>query len=38
VSTGSSNPEYCAVCPQRRPERSLGNYEAGWLPPVSMTS
>jgi hypothetical protein len=29
---------YCAVCPQRRPERSLGNYEAGWLPPVSMTS
>ena len=29
---------YCAVCPQSRPERSLGNYEAGWLPPVSMTS
>jgi len=38
MSTGSSNPEYCAVCPQRRPERSPGNYEAGWLPPVSMTS
>jgi putative transposase len=29
---------YCAVCPQSRPERSLGNYEAGWLPSASMTS
>jgi transposase InsO family protein len=29
---------HCAVCPQGRRESSLGHYEAGWLPPVSMTS
>ncbi len=29
---------HCAVCPQGRTERSLGNYEVGWLPPVSVTS
>ncbi len=29
---------HCVVCPQGRPEGSLGHYDADWLPPVSMTS
>jgi putative transposase len=29
---------HCAVCPQSRPESTLSNSEACWLPTVSMTS
>ena len=29
---------YGAVCPQSRAETSISNSEAGWLPPVSVTS